>query len=209
MDSQENDSASGEVSPEESEVERIVVVGAAPLAHTVAQLTVASGRRVTCATPDGPPVRRDPWVEGVDWIGAEDEEALEKSLHGAKAVVWIGGETSECGAYTAEELGERVRNSGVGRAVFVTPGDETSGERALDARFEDETTEGDDEFGVVRLRPGDLGRQVEVEAGAGETVRMEAERVGMAALRAAVEEGRHGEFGPEEVAELGDAVMMQ
>lgn len=192
----------------EREVERLVVVGASPLAETVAQLAVASGRRVTCATSDGPPERREPWVEGVDWVDIDDPEALDEQLRGAAAVVWVESGSTAGGASgvdTGEHLVEEVRDAGVGRIVRVSLGDETT-DFALEG-------EQDDGLEVVDLRPGQLGRSVEVESGGegdGEgEVRMEAERVGMAALRAALEEGRVGEYGPSDVAELGDAVMIQ
>lgn len=161
---------------------RIIVLGAqTALGAEVARLAVAVSYEVVTTAAE-PPVD-EPWTHGVDWRGGGLEE-----LGGADAIIAIGS------TLDPDVVSDYAERASIPRVVFIDEGDLAS-----------VSAESSDELQVVLLRPGVISSEVQLSEHGGLPV----SQVAMAALRCSVEEDRRGVYGPEEVAHIGDAMMIQ
>ena len=216
---------------------QITVVGAwGYVGQEIARLGVALGHPVVGLDRRIEPLS-EPWTHGVRWVEAHGEAYGEapgeswraRAMRGSRAVVIALDDGQEDHAERVGELARACADEGVWRVVYLSRGDASLGwpsalvERALQAEAKlHELLTAPSRAVILRAslaydeqrRP--LPQALERGLGPGATLEQVAqaqpvrmELVAMAALRAALEPERAGVLSWQEVAQLGDAMMIQ
>lgn len=161
----------------------LIVIGASgAIGREVARLGVAFGAEVVGVTLDGLPPNNDPWIHGVTWLSADATlPGVLDDLRTAPIVVAAPIDLPD---------GIPARFE---RVVFVA-----RGETSVQATSR-----------VTVATPGEVDdTPIDAEVGVQDLSKLRVETVGMALLRAALDD-LPKELGPDEIAHYGDSVMLQ
>lgn len=176
----------------------IAVAGSNDIALEVCRLGRAAGHDMMNLSASGPPDRDQPWIHGVEWLSsATDPDRIRDRLEASDVVV-IPSSAADSDAVVAA-LAALDGQAGPRRAVLVR----TDADGSLQTPACAETVELD--LPPLREVPAEADDRAHGSDGDGIPVGQAA----MAILRAAVEPDHDGHLSPEEVAELGRAVMIQ
>ena len=204
-----------------AEREKLVILGASGfIGAEVARLAVALGHDVTSVSPSGAAPGDEPWTQGVRWIRgrAEDPAPWHQELPQAHALV-VCTDPAHC----TDALWQQARDAGVKRVVLLSPGQHAP---LIEATAHQSSRQAEEalqasglDAAILRL---DLvygpSRPISAFSAALASLAHEQphefrplrrERVAMAALRAALAEERRGVLEVDEVAHIGDAMMIQ
>ena len=201
--------------------EKLLILGGSGfLGAEVARLAVALGHDVTSISPGAAPPTEDPWTHGVRWVRgrAQEPRAWSEELDGAHALIVC----TDLACLT-EELWTLAENAGIRRGVLISPGRHAplfDAQARATGRSVEQTLQRTS-LATVVLRP-DLvfGPERPVSALSAALARLGNEQphefrplrreiVAMATLRAALEDERAGVLEVDDIAHLGDAMMIQ
>ena len=205
--------------------DRLLITGAAGLiGGEVARLGLARGCDVMGVDLTGAPDLDEPWVQGIDWVRADlaDGDRWRDRARGCQALVHA---VSPLRPDHARQLLEIARQAHIPRLVLLSTSDELPGlppGHTTQAREAEQAACGAGDapptcvilrtglvWGPRRSIPEACARLLSATSPPPAIAPERVERVGMAALRAALEPEHHGVLEPDQIAHLGDAMMIQ